>query len=544
MTNIDIHKTRPKTPIGLWAIIGLLVFFSIASFNGYGLSINGTSEKIITPIASLVMAIGLYFRLGVFRFLTVIISSSFVLVLLVLVAFSIDVYLHVPFMNAFVILGVFVPLFLALFFFWIVSFLTSKKTKELFGTKPTKITNYYRKALFSIFALFLVILTVMILTKSFTPISTAMIKTFTPIGDDESKVYISKKSKTFTQDEMVVLDLGKSLPVKGTDTSLCFLVGHGKGEDTDNIIKSVLGDAHDQKILIEGNVTSQEGQVYPLNSRLSQSWSMSTFSMNSGDVSLCAQIKFSEECCGIMKKSDRKKEVIIPTAIKEIKFKPLADIKTLSVYWMTSDRNENMRDVWKEADKRNKQSPFYPRALYKELLERYPGSQIQGKTVFETQSIKLHNNKNFQAWKNAEDKMNFVMEQIKEGILQDEEVTGVKISLSDDALHIIPKNADQAKDQSITIDKTFIHSCSARCFGNNMPWDAIFILPEPAYTIEINDGLEFIEWCWKNRIPVLFRKDRDDWYYNANPLPVLDDESQFASLEEYKKRINKVCAGY
>ena len=137
-----MQKTKPKTPIGLWAIIGLLVFFAIASFNGHGLSINGASQKVITPIASLVMAIGLYFRLGVFRFLTVIISSSFILVLLVLVAFSIDVYLHVPFMNAFVTLGVFVPLFFAVFFFWLVSFLASETARQLFGTTASKITGH------------------------------------------------------------------------------------------------------------------------------------------------------------------------------------------------------------------------------------------------------------------------------------------------------------------------------------------------------------------------------------------------------------------
>ncbi len=381
-------------------------------------------------------------------------------------------------------------------------------------------------------------------TNSFMPLTSKMITAFVLMGDDESKIDIAKTPRTFVKGEVVVYDMAKFLPVNGTDTSLCFLVGRGDGQGTENIIKAVLGDAYDQKVLIEGKVISSQGNAYPLSSRLSKAWNMSTFSMDSGDVSLCAQVKFGDECCGVMEKSEREKEVEIPSDIKKIEFRLLADVKAMSVYWQTSDRNETMRDVWEQAAEEEMQSPFYPRSLYNEMLRLFQGTAEHGDIIFATQSISFHNNKNFQAWRNADDKMNFLTDQMKKGILNEEYVTGVQISLSGEGLHIIPKDAIQAKDKSIKIDKKFIHSCSARCFGKNIPWDAIFVISDPAYTIEVKDGIEFIEWCWKNRIPVLSRKHRSAWRYEGTPLPALDDDSQFISLEEYKKRINRVCAGY
>ena len=539
-----MESSKAKTPKRLWGIISLLTLITIASALGFGVSINGVPEKVFTPIVSLIIALGLYFRLGVFRFLIVFISLLFVLVSLALVAFTIDIVLKMPSINWLMLLGVAAQSVLALLFLWIISYLTSQETKELFGKKTGSTSGFARKALFGFIALFSVALFILTATNSFMPLTSKMMTAFTPMGDDESKIDIAKTPRTFVKDEAVVYDMTKLLPVKGTDTSLCFLVGRGAGQDSENVIKAVLGDAYDQKVLIEGKVTSSEGKTYPLSSRLSQAWSMSTFSMDSGDVSLCAQVKFSEECCGVMEKSEREKKVEIPSEIKKIEFKLLADVKAISVYWTTSDSNESMRDVWKNAAEEDKQSPFYPRSLYEELLKVFSGTSEHGKIVFETQSIKFHSNENYQAMRNAEDSNAVWMDQIKKGILNDEEVTGVQISLSDEGLHIIPKDPVQAKDQSIKIDNKFIHSCSARCFGKNIPWDAIFVISEPAYTLEVKDGVEFIEWCWKNRIPVLSRKHRSAWYYESTPLPVLDDESQFTSLEEYKKRINKVCAGY
>lgn len=347
-------------------------------------------------------------------------------------------------------------------------------------------------------------------------------------GDLDERVYLEDNSKVFKAEEQISYAPEQVLPVHGKSTELCFVVGQarsGSMDDQDKIIETILG--KDDKAF-KGSAMSSEGETYAFSSSLNSGWELKEF--NTGDVRLCAQLIFGEnDCCnccgGAVSRNERLKEIDLPKDIKSLVFTPPVDIPASALYWNTSNRDESMRDTYQKAYEESKRAPFIPGPNYQRLAKIFPGDASQGSLVMDAQSLDL-----------GRPDPHIMMERI----------SGVFLSFSEHDFHITPKDQRQSKSDSVKINAKNIYACTARCFGSDLPWDAIFIIKEPEFYLEIKDGVEFVEWCWKNKIPVSSRRQIDSiWTLKKGPLPeIADDQKQFSSLKEYQKKINQACGGY
>lgn len=320
--------------------------------------------------------------------------------------------------------------------------------------------------------------------------------------EDERKIILKENEQLYKANEAIAFPLEEPLPVFGKQTSLCFVVGQEKKPDFRKIKEKYLGVKDNSKSAnLEGYAESVDGEKHLFREILGSAWEMVGFS---GNVKVCTQL------VGVSVGSK---------SIKKISLMPKIDIKALSVEWNTSNSMEVMEEVWQEEKEEAKTRPFIPTPLYKEFVKLFPNNGEQGETLLNAPSISLISPKDVQ---------------------NRQSIYGLNLSFSDSQFFITPRDNEYALDHSIGIGNENIHSCTARFFGSSRN-DAIFVIEDPAFVIEMDYGDEFIEWCWKNKIPVLSQQEFSNWYYKKNSLPKTEDESQFDSLEGYKKHLEKSC---
>lgn len=80
------------------------------------------------------------------------------------------------------------------------------------------------------------------------------------------------------------------------------------------------------------------------------------------------------------------------------------------------------------------------------------------------------------------------------------------------------------------------------CFGvRDQNVDLLF--EKHGADIQFDDANEFINWCWRNDIPMTSGASKRDWLYSGKALPSREAFVR-VSKEEYEKQAHRACLGY
>lgn len=119
---------------------------------------------------------------------------------------------------------------------------------------------------------------------------------------------------------------------------------------------------------------------------------------------------------------------------------------------------------------------------------------------------------------------------------------GLNYSLSKSFIRIernFPRNILYKK---VNLSKSSILGCSQSSFGKS-DISSVLVIKKINAVMSIRHSPEIIEWCWKNRIPVLSNKEVREWQYNAKPLPAKSELDKRLSKPIYDEYMNKACKG-
>lgn len=117
----------------------------------------------------------------------------------------------------------------------------------------------------------------------------------------------------------------------------------------------------------------------------------------------------------------------------------------------------------------------------------------------------------------------------------------MSVFISDDSIVFKP-SFSFSFENPFEIPFTAIHSCNKQCGGST---DYNLIFDNLGLVIEIENAPQILEWCWRNKIPVLSSGSRREWIYKGIDLPTKADLSDsLVSHEIYKQHLKRACQGY
>lgn len=119
----------------------------------------------------------------------------------------------------------------------------------------------------------------------------------------------------------------------------------------------------------------------------------------------------------------------------------------------------------------------------------------------------------------------------------------VSVRLADAGIQLQPGPAAIFMDV-VSIPTSAVEACSMTCWGN-LARETEVLLPGPGIQLAFLNKPEVIEWCWRNRIPMVLGADHDSWYYHQRALPPRESYvKQFESRAKYSHQTHQSCMGY
>lgn len=117
------------------------------------------------------------------------------------------------------------------------------------------------------------------------------------------------------------------------------------------------------------------------------------------------------------------------------------------------------------------------------------------------------------------------------------------VGLPSGAVEIRPTFPASLGMDNLRIPSEAISGCAKTCYGTSS-WTADLLIQRADTEISFERSPDVIEWCWKNRIPVISSTDHRNWLYRHSPLPERSQLiPQLASREQFERQINMSCAG-
>ncbi len=119
----------------------------------------------------------------------------------------------------------------------------------------------------------------------------------------------------------------------------------------------------------------------------------------------------------------------------------------------------------------------------------------------------------------------------------------VSLRLTDAGIQLQP-DPDAIAMDVVTIPTSAVNACSMTCWGN-LARETELLLSGPGIQLSFLNKPEVIDWCWRNRIPMVLGSDHDPWYYNQKALPPRESYAQqFDSKATYDKQAHQSCMGF
>ena len=101
-----------------------------------------------------------------------------------------------------------------------------------------------------------------------------------------------------------------------------------------------------------------------------------------------------------------------------------------------------------------------------------------------------------------------------------------------------------ALHKPIEIPASSVSGCGKACFSKDN-WETELYLTETGTALGLENSNVLIDWCWKNRIPIIPGDIERAWKYKGKSLPPKEEyASQFESIEHYIYLAKQSCLGY
>ncbi len=119
----------------------------------------------------------------------------------------------------------------------------------------------------------------------------------------------------------------------------------------------------------------------------------------------------------------------------------------------------------------------------------------------------------------------------------------VSVRLTDAGIQLQPGSGAIGMD-IVSIPTSAVEACSMTCWGS-LARETELLLPGTGIQLAFLNKPEVIEWCWRNRIPMVLGAEHDEWYYHQKALPARENYAkQFDSRANYSDQTHQSCMGF
>ena len=119
---------------------------------------------------------------------------------------------------------------------------------------------------------------------------------------------------------------------------------------------------------------------------------------------------------------------------------------------------------------------------------------------------------------------------------------GMSVSLTENAVEVRPDFPLSLFVKSLDLPSSRVSGCAMTCFGvGDQNVDLLF--EQHGADVQFDAATEFMDWCWRNEIPMISGANKRDWLYSGKTLPARETYAR-VSKEEYEKQAHRACLGY
>jgi hypothetical protein len=119
---------------------------------------------------------------------------------------------------------------------------------------------------------------------------------------------------------------------------------------------------------------------------------------------------------------------------------------------------------------------------------------------------------------------------------------GMSVSLTEDVVEVRPDFPLSLFVESLDLPSSRVSGCAMTCFGvRDQNVDLLF--ENHGADIQFDAAEEFIDWCWRNDVPMTSGANKRDWLYSGKALPSREVYVR-VSKEDYEKQAHRACLGY
>ena len=130
----------------------------------------------------------------------------------------------------------------------------------------------------------------------------------------------------------------------------------------------------------------------------------------------------------------------------------------------------------------------------------------------------------------------------RDGAFTLREVVDVRLQNGSISMSVEPPFGWLHKPISIPADA--VAGCGKACFSKDR-WQTELFITSTGTTIGFHNSNVIIDWCWKNRIPIIPGNIEREWKYKGGTLPRKESySSQFESVDNYIYLAKQSCLGY
>jgi hypothetical protein len=116
------------------------------------------------------------------------------------------------------------------------------------------------------------------------------------------------------------------------------------------------------------------------------------------------------------------------------------------------------------------------------------------------------------------------------------------VSITSNTVEIRPRFPFSLFQKGIDLPASQVSGCAMTCFGvQDKHVDLLF--ESHGADISFDAPSKFIDWCWRNNLPMFSGANKRDWLYSGKSLPTKAGYVQ-VSRENYENQAQQACLGY
>lgn len=118
----------------------------------------------------------------------------------------------------------------------------------------------------------------------------------------------------------------------------------------------------------------------------------------------------------------------------------------------------------------------------------------------------------------------------------------MSVSLTEDVVEVRPDFPLSLFVKNLDLPSSRVSGCAMTCFGlSDQNVDLLF--ENHGVDIQFDAAKEFIDWCWRNHVPMISGANKRAWLYSGKTLHSRESYVR-VTKEDYEKQAQRACLGY